>query len=147
MTRNAFITALMLVGSTLMLAGQTRVSYDRQNEATITGTILQLTSYAGPDGTVGVHFDVQTKDGIVNVAVGPAMFIGSENFWFMAEDQVEIIGSHTVHGGGTLWARAVAKGSAILVLRNGDGSPKWTPAIDGTDGCGIAHPPIPRTTE
>jgi hypothetical protein len=147
MTRNPFITGLMLIASTAMLAGQARVSYDRQNEATITGTILQLTSYASPEGTVGVHFDVETRDGIVNVAVGPAMFIGNENFWFMAEDQVEIIGARAAHGGGALRARAVAKGSAILVLRNGDGTPKWTPAIDGTDGCGVAHPPVPRATE
>jgi hypothetical protein len=147
MTRNVLVTGLMLVASTLMLAGQTRASYERQLEGAVSGTIVQLVSLASADGTVGVHFDLQTKDGMINVAVAPAQFIGNNNFWFMAEEQVEIIGVRVPHGGGTMRARAVAKGSALLVLRNEDGSPKWTPAIDGTDGCGVVHPPLPRTTE
>jgi hypothetical protein len=145
MTRKAFLTGLMLAASTVMLAAQTRVAYERHSEQAITGTIVQLVSLASPDGTVGVHFDLQTKEGLVNVAVGPAAFIGNNNFWFMAEDQVEIIGARMGHG--SFWARAVAKGPAILVLRDGDGSPKWTPPVDGTDGCGVAHAPLPRTTE
>jgi hypothetical protein len=144
MTRNPFITGLMFIGSTLMLSAQTRVSYERAAEATVTGTIVQLNSPSSPDGKVGVHFDLQTKDGIINIAVGPALFIGNNNFWFAAEDQVEIVGARV---GGSIWARAVAKGPAILVLRNADGSPRWEPAVDGPDGCGVAHPPLPRTTE
>jgi hypothetical protein len=145
MTRNAFITGFMLMASTLMLSAQTRVSYERAREVTVTGTIVQLNSPASVDGTVGVHFDLQTKDGIFSVAVAPALFIGANNFWFAAEDQVEIIGARMESG--ILWARAVAKGPGILVLRDADGSPRWTPAVDGADGCGVVHPPLARTTE
>jgi hypothetical protein len=35
----------------------------------------------------------------------------------------------------------------MLVLRNEDGTPRWTPATDGADGCGVNHPPLVRTTE
>jgi hypothetical protein len=61
---------------------------------------------------------------------------------------VEVIGAPTESDGHTtIWAKAIMKGSQMLVLRNADGTPKWTPATDGTDGCGVAHPPLPRATE
>jgi hypothetical protein len=102
---------------------------------------------AGVDGTVGVHLDLQTKDGIVYVAVGPALFIGSNDFYILAGDRVEIIGSRMREDGGAVYSRAIMKGSKMLVLRAQDGVPKWTPAIDGTDGCGVIHQPLPRFTE
>jgi hypothetical protein len=34
-----------------------------------------------------------------------------------------------------------------LELRTAEGTPLWTPSNNGTDGCGIAHPALPRGTE
>jgi hypothetical protein len=60
-------------------------------------------------------------------------------------DQVAIIGAPTPFDGNlAVWARAIQKGSAMLVLRNADGTAKWTPATDGIDGCGVALPAFSR---
>jgi hypothetical protein len=147
MTRTLVTTTFMLIGSTMMLAAQTASRYDRAAEGAITGTILHVASGASADGIVGVHLDLKTNGGLLDVALGPALFVGQNNFWFSADERVEIIGARMPRDGGTVWARAVMKGSTILVLRNEDGTPKWAPPIDGTDGCGVAHPVLPRITE
>jgi hypothetical protein len=41
----------------------------------------------------------------------------------------------------------IVRRQIVLVLRNDDGTPKWTPATNGTDGCGVTHAPVPRSTE
>src|SRR5262245_52883879 len=147
MIRKILVVGLVLIGAGVAYAVDPPARYDRATEVTITGTILHVASAVSADGTVGVHLDLKTADGLVGVAVAPALFIGQNNFWFAADDRVEIIGSRIVQEGKTIWARAVTKGSEKLVLRNEDGVPRWTPAIDGTDGCGVVHPTLPRITE
>ena len=145
MMHKMLVTGFMLVGSTLVLTGATPATYDRAVETTLSGTVLHVAPGVSDDGTVGVHLDVKSNEGVVYVAVAPALFIGEHNFWFFAGDRVQIIGVRMEDG--TMWARAIMKGSAMLVLRNEDGTPKWIPAIDGTDGCGVVHQPLPRITE
>ena len=144
-----FISGVLVVVASAALAAQTSdVRYNRTAEKTIVGTVKALVSYPAPDGSVGVHIDLKTADGMVSVHVSPAMFLGQQNFFFYADDQVEIIGAPTASDGHTtIWAKAIMKGSAMLVLRDANGIPKWTPNTDGTDGCGVAHPPLPRSTE
>jgi len=148
MTRT-FISGVLVFATAVALSAQTPATrYNRPAEKTISGTIRALVSYAAPDGSVGVHFDLKTASGMVTVHVGPAMFLGQQNSYFMADDQIEIIGTFTESAGySTFWAKAIQKGSSLLVLRNADGTPKWTPATDGTDGCGVSHPALPRATE
>jgi hypothetical protein len=122
--------------------------YDDTAEKPIAGTISAVVTFQDGAGTVGVHLDLQTADGLISVHLGPATFIGQNNFWFFADDQVEIIGTRTLHDGNSaIWATAIQKGRTLLALRNADGTPKWTPATDGTDGCGVNHPPLPSGTE
>jgi len=144
-----FISVALAVAATVALAAQAPATrYNRPAEKTISGTIKALASYAAPDGSVGVHFDLKTPDGMVSVHVAPAMFIGQQNAFFMADDQVEIIGAPMeADGHKTFWAKAIIKGTTMLVLREADGTPRWAPATDGTDGCGVNHPPLPRATE
>src|SRR5205085_11011381 len=107
-----------------------------------------LASYAAPDGSVGVHFDLKTPEGMISVHVAPALYIGQQNAFYMADDQIEIIGApSTADGHTTFWAKAIIKGSSMLVVRDAEGTPRWTPATDGTDVCGVAHAPLPRSTE
>jgi hypothetical protein len=135
--------------ATAAFASQTPAKYDRATEKTISGTIKAVASYPGPDGSVGVHLDLKTADGtMVSVHVGPALYVGQQNFWFFADDQIEVIGSKVTQEWNTpIWAKAILKGSSGLILRNDDGTPKWTPAGEGTDGCGVTHPPLARATE
>jgi hypothetical protein len=112
------------------------------------GTVKAVATFQDASGTVGVHLDLQTAEGLVSVHIAPAMFIGQSNFSFLADDQIEVIGVRTSHDGNVaIWASAIKKGSTQLVLRSADGTPKWTPATDGTDGCGIDHPALPSGTE
>ena len=143
---NRLISGALVVGATAMLAAQAPARYDRATEKTYSGTIKAVASYPAPDGAVGVHLDLQTPEGLFDVRVGPAMFVGQENFWFFADDRLVVIGARASGDEGPIWARAIQRGSAILVLRGEDGTPKWTPATDGTDGCGVNHPPVQRTT-
>jgi hypothetical protein len=139
---------LWLGASTAMLAQGGSVSYNAAEEVTISGTILHLVSFAAPDGSVGVHFDLKTPAGMVNVHVAPAVFIGQSNFWFFADNEVQIVGVKAfMDGNKSFIARAVTKDGKTLTVRGADGKPAWTPASDGTDGCGVAHPALPRGTE
>lgn len=143
-----FISGVLVVAPAVMVAGQAPCRYDRASETTITGTIQAVVSYQAADGSVGVHFDLKTADGLISVHVAPAMYIGQQNFWFYADDRLEIVGTRVEKGGNAaVWAKAIQKGGELLVLRGADGVPKWTPAEDGIDGCGVNHLPLPRGTE
>lgn len=122
--------------------------YDRAAERAFAGTVKAVAVFPAANGAVGVHLDVQTADGLINVHIAPGEFIGRNNFWFFADDQVSIIGAPVSYDGNVaIWARTVQKGSTMLVLRDADGTPKWTPTTDGADGCGVSHSPLPRGTE
>jgi len=144
-----FISGAYILTGALLLGAQGGTRYDRAGETTLAGTIKAVASFPAADGSVGVHLDLQTSDGkIVSVHVAPAMYIGAQNFWFFADDAIEIIGTRmTVGDNVSIWAKAVQKGSEVLVLRNAEGTTKWTPQGDGIDGCGVNHLPLPRATE
>jgi hypothetical protein len=143
-----FMFMLWLGASAGVLAQSGSFSYSRAAETTATGTILHVVSFPAPDGSVGVHFDLQTPAGFVNVHVAPAMFIGMNNASFFADDKVAIVGVTVVQDGNKSFvARAITKDLTTLVLRGDDGKPAWTPAIDGIDGCGVNHAALPKGTE
>ena len=144
-----FINGGYILTGALLLGTPGGTHYDGANETIYAGTIKAVVAFQAADGSVGVHLDLQTSDGtIVSVHVAPAAYMGAQNFWFFADDQVQIVGTRmTVDDNVSIWAKAVQKGSEVLVLRNADGTAKWTPEGDGTDGCGINHLPLPRATE
>jgi hypothetical protein len=90
LTRTATLAA-WLATSAGLLAQSGSVAYNPMEETTISGTILHVVSLQAPDG-FGVHFDFKTPNGLVNVHVAPAVFIGASNFWFFADDELEITG-------------------------------------------------------
>ena len=142
-----FISAVLVVAASTLLAAQAK--YDLAGEQTYAGAIKTVVSYQAPDGSVGVHFDLKTDDGkIVSVHVGPAIYVGMQNFFFFAEDKVVIIGAKTTYDGNVfIEARMVQKGSNMLVLRDDTGKPKWTGFDNGIDGCGVNHIQLPTNTE
>ena len=119
--------------------------YDAAGEATYGGVVATVVSAAGSDGSVGVHLDLKTESGkMVKVHLGPAMFIGMNNFSFFADDQVVVKGAYVSHDGEVaVWARQVTKDGKTLDLRTPDGTPRWPAATaDDPDGCGVPHVPI-----
>jgi hypothetical protein len=138
----ATLCALPAVGQTLAKPSTT---YDMAAETTVGGVITSVVSMASAEGTVGVHFVVKTADGkTVKVHAGPAMFIGMNNFSFLVDERVAVIGALLLRDGDTaLLARAITKDGQTLVLRSSDGTPRWPSATaDDQDGCGVAHAPV-----
>jgi hypothetical protein len=136
-----------IVCSTLVF-GQSGSIYRPADEITISGTILHVVSLQGPDG-FGVHFDLTTPAGMVNVHVAPALYIGEKNLFFFADEPIVLVGVKLfVDGNKSFVVRSITKADGkTLVLRGADGTPLWTPSSDGTDGCGVAHAALPRGTE
>jgi len=151
MIRTAAIVLFFLTLSAAPLVAQSSeqpARYDRTAEKAIAGTVKTVVAFRDAAGTVGVHLDLQTPEGLVSVHLAPAMFMGEHNFSFYADDQVAIIGTPTFHDGNTaVWAKAIQKGATLLQFRNTDGTPRWTPATDGADGCGVNHESLPTGTE
>ena len=119
--------------------------YDPSVEASYGGVVAGVVSVAGPDGTVGVHLNLKTATGtIVKVHLGPAVFIGMNNFSFLADDLILVTGAYVSHDGDVaLWARQVFKKGKTLALRGPDGTPRWPVATaDDPDGCGVSHEPM-----
>jgi len=142
------MVALSLGTSAAVLAQSGSIAYDPAAELTISGTIQHAVSFPAADGSVGVHFDFKTATGIVNVHVAPAMFIGQENFWFFADDRLEIVGVKAlIDENSSFIARSITKDGKTLTLRRAGGAPAWSPAIEGADGCGVNHTALPRGTE
>ena len=145
--RRSFMVTLVIAGSTAMLAQSGSFTYDRAAETTVAGKILHVVPFAAPDG-VGVHFDLQGPNGLVNVHVAPAIYIGKQNIAFYSDDQVEITGVMVDQDGNKSFvARIIKRGDQTFTLRTDEGTPAWTPQIEGTDGCGVNHPALPRGTE
>lgn len=137
----------LVLSASAMLSAQTPSPYEGAAERVLIGTIKTVVALPAADGSVGVHFALRTAEGIVDVHVAPAMFIGQQNFWFFADEAVVVTGFTLASDDeGPVWARAIQKGSTVLVLRRDDGAPKWAAGTDGIDGCGVKHPPIQRTT-
>jgi hypothetical protein len=119
--------------------------YNPNSEATYAGVITSVISVAGPDGNVGVHLNLKTATGtIVKVHLGPAVFIGMNNFSFFADDLILVKGAYVSHDGDVaIWARQISKAGKTLALREPDGAPRWTYATaDDPDGCGVSHAPV-----
>jgi hypothetical protein len=148
MVRNLALSAFVL-GACVALAAQTPTtasrSYDPATEITTDGVITGVIATTGADGTVGVRLKVKTAGNIVmNVHLGPAMFIGMNDASFFAEDPVVVTGAFVSHDGDVaLWARQVTKNGKTLTLRGPDGTPRWPFATpDDPDGCGVSHGPV-----
>jgi hypothetical protein len=146
--RRSFIVALVMAGSTAMLAQSGSLTYDRAAETIIAGKVLHVVPFAAPDGGVGVHFDLQGPGGLINVHVAPAIYMGQQNIAFFSDDEVEITGVKVDQDGNKAFvARIVKRGDKTFTMRTDEGKPSWTPQIEGTDGCGVNHPALPRGTE
>jgi hypothetical protein len=137
----------VVIGGSAILAAQSNAptptapaTYNRSMETTVGGTITEVISEFGADGAVGIHAIVKTSAGLVNVQIGPATYIGASNFFFLTDDRVAIVGAKVSRNGATdVWARSVTKDGRTLVLRDEDGTPRWTATGDDPDGCGVSH--------
>jgi len=66
------------------------------------------------------------------------------NFSFLVDESVTVRGAKVTRSGeNAIWARLVVKDGKTLVLRDEDGTPRWSRAsAEDPDGCGVSHAPI-----
>ena len=152
MTRKSFrrglVFTLVMAASAAMLAQGGSFTYDRAAETTVSGKILFVVAFPAPDGAVGVHFDLKGPNGMVNVHVAPAAYLGQQNVAFFADQQIEVTGVTVIQDGNKSFVVRVIKADGkTLTLRTDHGKPSWTPEVEGTDGCGVNHSALPRGTE
>lgn len=100
--------------------------YDPKTETTIQATVEEVKQVTGKRGWSGTHLMVKTETGMLEVHVGPAAYIASQQFSFAKDDKIEVTGSKvTLQGGEVLLAREIKKDGKTLVLRDTQGFPKW----------------------
>ena len=148
MIRNIALSLVVLAATAASSSAQTGNApgrYDPAAETTYAGVVTSVISVASPDGTIGVHLNLKTATGsVVKIQIGPAVFIGMNNFSFLVDDLILVTGAGVSHAGEqAVWARQVSKGGHTLVLRSADGTPRWPLATaDDPDGCGVSHDPV-----
>jgi hypothetical protein len=148
MIKNIALSLLVLGATAAAASAQTEKAagrYDPKAERSYGGVVTSVISVASADGAVGVHLNLKTATGsVVKVQLGPAVFIGMNNFSFLVDDLILVTGADVNHGGEeAVWARQVSKAGKTLVLRGADGTPRWPLATaDDPDGCGVSHDPV-----
>ncbi len=102
--------------------------YDPAAEVTIKGTVQDVQQYPGRRGWNGVHLVLKTESATIDVHVGPSTYLAQEGFSFTKGDEIEVVGSKIALGkGAALVARKITKDGKVLVLRDAQGFPRWTP--------------------
>ncbi len=127
---SCFVLLLTAATAAAQPSGKAPATYDPGAERSYGGIVAGVISVPLADGTVSVDVDLKIATGtIVNVHLGPAMFIGMSNFYFLMDDQIAVKGAYITRGGKTVfWAREVYKNGKTLALRGPDGAPRWPAA-------------------
>ena len=125
-----FLVAALGIGVQAQMGpgrGKCMSNYDPKSEMTISGTVDRVTQENGRMGKQGTHLFVKTETGTLEVHLGPADYIASQQVSFAAGDLVQVTGSKVkVQGNEVVLAREVKKEGKTLVLRNSGGVPNWS---------------------
>lgn len=103
--------------------------FDPKTVETISGEVVQVkkTPHRRRAG-YGVHLILKTEKEEIPVSLGPSWYLDKQEVKIDEKDKVEVKGSRvTLKGGKTaIIAAEVKKGSAMLKLRDADGTPAWS---------------------
>ena len=101
--------------------------YDPATEVTVTGSVEEVLHPNGPNGMIGTHVTLKTDSGVMDIHIGPEMYISKQGFTIQRGDTLSVIGSKQIIGGKeALIAKEVKKGDKVLTLRDANGIPKWS---------------------
>ncbi len=113
---------------------QANISYDLSRETVLQGTVVSFTA-ASSVPPVGAHVTIQTASGPVDVHLGNATLLKSNDIFLAAGDSVRIVGESQAYGGGSFFAaRVLQKGSQSVALRNSNGIPLSPKRAASTSG-------------
>ena len=112
--------------------------YDTTTVQTIRGTIVRVdTANARGGFQGGVHLLLKAGAETLSVHLGPAWYLAEQPLKLGAGDVIDVRGSRiTVGESQALIAAEVRRGDKALVLRDGNGLPKWSGRASG-------HMPMP----
>ena len=104
--------------------------YDPKTVETVVGEVVKVNKIQhrrGPGN--GIHLVLKTDKGEIPVHLGPSFYLDKQDVKIVENDKVEVKGSRVTLRGGKpiLLAAEVKKGTALLKLRDEDGTPAWGP--------------------
>jgi hypothetical protein len=103
--------------------------FDPATVETISGEVVQVKRTPHRRRTTyGVHLIVKTEKEEIPVSLGPSWYLDKQEVKIAEKDKVEVKGSRVTLKGGkpAIIAAEVKKGSAMLKLRDADGTPAWS---------------------
>jgi len=108
--------------------------FDVKTMTSIDGEIVSLTRFTPMKGmTAGVHMKVKAAAETIDVHLGPAWYLESQEADLKAGDKVEVKGSRiTYDKKPAIIAVTIKRGDDVLVLRDADGFPRWAGWRRGT---------------
>ena len=114
---------LLVVGGEFYrpVRGQGAALYNPANETIMKGVVQQATEFTCPvsEGEVGDHLMLKTSEGLVEIHLGPARIMRSQQVKFSPGDQIEVVGAKLrVRGNDDLIAREITRGNETLVFRD-----------------------------
>jgi hypothetical protein len=102
---------------------QAMAPYELSRETMIQGTVLSFTA-SSQVAPIGPHATVQTASGIVDVHLGNADTMKTNDIFLASGDSVKIVGESANFGNGSVFlARVLQKGNQTATLRNLKGIP------------------------
>ena len=101
--------------------------YNVATEVTLTGTIDEVQTIAGPTGQAGVHVMLKTSTETIRVDLGPSWFLTQEKYALTKGDTVTVTGSRVkLDTAEAVIAREIKKGAQTMTFRDAKGFPKWS---------------------
>lgn len=150
------ILAGLLLSGLLLSAGAVRAqqkgrlsgfAYDASQETVLAGTVVNYTA-AATTPPIGAHVALQTANGVVDVHLGPASYLKSNQFSLAPGDALKVVGvSMPTDRGSVFLARVVQKGSQSLVIRSPKGfllATAGTRALPQAQRAQLTQPGAPR---
>jgi hypothetical protein len=100
--------------------------YDKATETTLKGPIVELKLLETPNGVPATHLMLQDGPQMIEVFVGPTIYLTAQGMIFAKGESVEVTGSKVqISGAPALLARQIKKGDKSLALRDESGRPAW----------------------
>ena len=122
MRRTILLITAVATLAALALAQQTR-AYDPTTETTVTGTVEDVMQVAHGGRSTGTHLKLKTNAEVIEVQLGPTLYLESQKFAVAKGDTITVTGSKVKD---SIVAREVKKGDTTLTLRDSQGVPKWS---------------------
>jgi hypothetical protein len=100
--------------------------FDPATITTVSGEVTAVDRRQGRRVSEGVHAELKTSDGTLDVHLGPAAYLSQQKLDLAKGDQIEVTGSKVQFGGKpALIAQQVKKGETSITLRDESGRPVW----------------------